>query len=99
VYLGSPKVNAFLPGMEDAVIRVADFPSPQALAEYLKRVAADETLYAKFHAWRDRFRGYEGTTMAGAYSNVRNLFCNLCDRVRQDPHAHRGRIKAEVRWL
>lgn len=51
VYLGAPNVADFAPG-DHCYIDVRDYPSPRALADYLLKVAADDTLYSHFSKWR-----------------------------------------------
>jgi hypothetical protein len=50
VYLGAPNVADFAPG-EHCFIDASRF-SPRELAAHLKELAADQTEYARYHAWR-----------------------------------------------
>ena len=96
IFMGTEDVGRFLPGMEDSIIKVSDFENPKALAAYVKKVAADETLYNKYLAWKHRGPvNYSGTEMEAVQSNMANWYCNICDRIRQDPKAHPGRVKAD----
>ncbi|XP_038596977.1 3-galactosyl-N-acetylglucosaminide 4-alpha-L-fucosyltransferase FUT3-like [Tachyglossus aculeatus] len=56
VVLGPSRKNyeRFLP--PEAFIHVDDFPSPQALAQYLHNVASDEARYREYFRWRSLFR-------------------------------------------
>jgi hypothetical protein len=53
VYLGAPNVGDFAPG-DHCFINAADWRSPEALARYLKEVASDDQLYARFFEWKAR---------------------------------------------
>ena len=54
VYLGAPNWKDFVPWGYDAVIDAGAFDSPHELAEFLKKVAADDVLYERYHAWREQ---------------------------------------------
>ncbi|XP_056294794.1 alpha-(1,3)-fucosyltransferase 11 isoform X1 [Pseudoliparis swirei] len=47
VYRGSPAVTDWLPSNRSAII-IDDFPSPKALADFLKRLDEDDQEYAKY---------------------------------------------------
>lgn len=53
VYFGAPNVDRFAPG-DRCFINVADYPDPGALADYLRRLAADEAAYQAYFAWKAR---------------------------------------------
>lgn len=95
IFMGTEAVDRFLPGMEDSIIKVSDFESPRALASYVKKVAADEKLYNSYLDWKTRGVDYRGTEMEAVSSNMANWYCNVCEKVRLDPHAYPGRVKAE----
>lgn len=95
IFMGTEDVFRFLPGMEDSIIQVSDFQSPEALASYIRTVASDEDLYNSYLTWRTRGVDYRGTEMEAVSSNVASWYCNICDKVRSDPKAHPGRVKAE----
>ena len=52
VYMGAPNVQDHVP--EHSIISVHDFPSTQALGEYLQQVLANKTLYESYHEWRTK---------------------------------------------
>ena len=52
VYWGSKSVSDIVP-FQNSFIKADDFASPQALAEYMRQVAADPALYASFFAWKE----------------------------------------------
>uniref|UniRef100_F7F556 Fucosyltransferase n=1 Tax=Ornithorhynchus anatinus TaxID=9258 RepID=F7F556_ORNAN len=56
VVLGPSRKNyeRFLPS--EAFIHIDDFPSAQALAQHLRRVAGDEARYREYFGWRSRFQ-------------------------------------------
>jgi hypothetical protein len=51
VYLGAPNVADFAPG-EKCYIDTSDFRDPQALADYLMELDADDTAYQRFFDWK-----------------------------------------------
>ncbi len=53
IYWGAPNVNDFLPD-PDAIIRVSDFKSIEALTEYLHFLTTSDTAYEKHMQWRHR---------------------------------------------
>mmetsp|Transcript_37221 Transcript_37221/g.72621 ORF Transcript_37221/g.72621 Transcript_37221/m.72621 type:complete len:452 (+) Transcript_37221:383-1738(+) len=56
IYMGAPNVAAFLPS-RDAVVHVQDFPTVDALANYIRRLTKDRRLLVEKHqAWREAAR-------------------------------------------
>ncbi|KAA6186744.1 hypothetical protein F2Q65_05085 [Thiohalocapsa marina] len=53
VYLGAPNIDEFAPG-EGCFINIADFPSPQALADHLLQLANNPTRYSHYLEWRQK---------------------------------------------
>ena len=94
IFMGTDKVDDWLPGMEDSIIKVWDFASPKLLAEYVQKVADDEALYSKYLAWKTRGVVYKGSKMEKVTDNMHYWYCNLCDKVRENPKPQLGRIKA-----
>ena len=96
IFMGTWDVDRFLPGMQDSIIKVSDFPSPKDLAEYINIVAENKFLYNSYVAWKHRGPvNYTGTEMEPVKSNMQQWYCNICDRVRKNPRPHPGRIKAD----
>jgi hypothetical protein len=95
IFMGTEEVDRFLPGMEDSIIKVSDFKTPEDLASYIEKVAADEELYNSYLHWKSRGVEYKGTEMEAVSSNMANWYCNICDKVRLNSEAHPGRVKAE----
>ncbi|EDO33856.1 predicted protein, partial [Nematostella vectensis] len=53
VYMGSDKVDQFLPGnLKNSIIKVSDFKGPKELAEYLNYLMTNETAYNKYLEWK-----------------------------------------------
>jgi hypothetical protein len=52
VYLGAPNIDDFAPG-DHCFINATDWKSPEALAQYLLKLAGDESLYAEFFEWKE----------------------------------------------
>ena len=53
VYYGAPNINRFIPH-PSSIINVKDFNSTGDLVEYLKQVAANETLYLQYFDWKKK---------------------------------------------
>jgi hypothetical protein len=53
VYMGAPNLREWAPA-DDSFVDARAFPSPAALAEHLRHLAADDAAYARLHAWRSR---------------------------------------------
>ena len=53
VVYGAPDIARFAPS-PSSYIDASTFPTAALLAEYLKKVGSDESLYATYHAWRTR---------------------------------------------
>ena len=68
VVMGGANYSKLLP--PHSVIDVFDFPSPQALAEYLHKLDSDDTLYNEYFEWSAHYN----------IVNYINLFhCGLCE--------------------
>eukprot|EP01114_Cavostelium_apophysatum_P018861 TRINITY_DN5928_c0_g1_i1.p1 TRINITY_DN5928_c0_g1~~TRINITY_DN5928_c0_g1_i1.p1 ORF type:complete len:416 (-),score=81.65 TRINITY_DN5928_c0_g1_i1:15-1262(-) len=52
VVFGAPNIDDFAPAPH-SIIKVSDFATPKDLADYLKMLDANETLYNEYHAWRN----------------------------------------------
>lgn len=85
VYMGTDKIDQFLPGnLNDAIIRVSDYNSPQQLAEYLKYLSENETAYNKYLAWKKKGVGELSNTTIGRWWRKKYpLFCQVCMRLSQ----------------
>jgi mannosyltransferase OCH1-like enzyme len=53
IYLGAPNINEFAPG-KHCFINAADFESPQALADYVIKLDADDAAFNEYLAWRSQ---------------------------------------------
>ena len=54
---------------------------PKQLAEYLKMLDANDTLYNEYFWWKDYY-----TVEAGIGQMARHGFCNLCKKLHEDQH-------------
>lgn len=70
LYVGADNVDEFLPG-DRCMINAADFAGPRELAEYLRRLDADDNEYAKYMQWRSE--------------PIRPSFIAKCERLRERP--------------
>ena len=77
IVFGAPNTREYMPH-DDAVVMVADFASIAALADYIRRASADETLYARHHAWRTQPH-WKPRFHAALSSGRQRLICNVCD--------------------
>lgn len=78
IYWGAPDIDEFLPD-PDAVIRVRDFKSSRALAEYVRLLMGSSDAYLKHMKWRKKplpesLRRVINSAVGGAA-------CHLCDYV------------------
>jgi hypothetical protein len=81
IYWGAPDVNDFLPH-PNAIIRVSDFESLEALADYLELLMTSDTAYKKHMQWRNEplpqsFLNLFGTSPGHAP-------CHLCDLIARE---------------
>lgn len=76
--MGARNVFRFAPA-NDSFIDVADFASPQALAEHLIDVAGDADRYNALHAWRRR--PIEARFAALASESMNSVACRVCEMV------------------
>ena len=85
VFMGTAKIREYLPGnLRDSIIDVRDFPTPKALATYLKKLAKNEEAYNKFLRWK-----YEGFQFPESYANsaIGQLWdstspiCRICQKI------------------
>lgn len=79
MYWGTSSIDQYMPGPH-AVIRANEFAGPAELAQYLKAVASNRTLYDSFFDWKradspsPSFRKVLEST-AYKYTSM----CNLCE--------------------
>ncbi|KAL4859864.1 LAG1 longevity assurance 1 [Chlorella vulgaris] len=81
IYIGAPDVHRFVP-VPDAVIRVDDFASIEALVDYLKQAANDQAVYNKHVAWKNM---PESSWSEARRQHINNLvlLLRLCAATRQ----------------
>ncbi len=72
-------------------IDVADFPSPEALAQHLSRLDGDPAAYLSYFWWKDRYRS--------VWSKERKsvAFCELCRKL-HDPSEPERVVGDLSRW-
>ena len=77
VVLGPPRLNYedFVPG--DSLVHVNDFPDAKSLADFLKRIDADDAAYRRYFQWRKHFSAHRHPTT----DNLKYLkaICTACD--------------------
>ena len=80
VYMGTDKVDEFLPGnLNNSIIKVRDFGSPKDLADYLKYLSNNKTAYNKYLEWKWKGIGdIEGTAIGDWWKPKYPLFCQVC---------------------
>ena len=80
VVMGTDKLDEFLPGnLQQAVINVRDFKSPKLLAEYLKNVGNNETVYSKYLEWKLKGIGnISGTVIGEHWKPKYPFYCKMC---------------------
>ena len=95
IWLGTDRIDEVLKwgNLQHSVIKVKDFASPKALAEFLLKLAKNETEYKKYLKWK-----YEGfqfpkeyyESPIGQWWDGLPLYCRVCMRIAVDPHGHPG---------
>jgi len=88
VYLGAPNIDDFCPS-NHSIIKVSDFPSLEALAEYMKYLDQNEEEYNKYLSWK-----HEGFS-----DNFKHLLsivkydsrCRLCMKMHDEAAKQRAR--------
>ena len=70
------------PLASESVIQVKDFHSMEALAERIKEIAADQTLYDSYLAWKTR-RPLAKSVENILFHGLGNVMCRACVRHRQ----------------
>jgi len=85
VYWGTSSVDAYLPHPK-SIIKASDFDTPEALAQYLQKVANDEDLYNSYFEWKKTYDPQDPNifnfqmklnSTAYKYTSI----CNMCDAV------------------
>ena len=91
VYMGTDKVDEFLPGnLRNAIIKVKDFKSPKHLADYLSMLSNNETAFNKYLEWKWKGFGDISKTKIGRWWKPKYpLFCQVCMAVAKGK-LHRG---------
>ena len=96
IWLGTDGIDEVLKwgNLQHSVIKVKDFASPKALAEFLLKLAENETEYNKYLKWK-----YEGFQFPKEYyesaigewwDGKLPLYCRVCMRIAIDPGGHLG---------
>lgn len=99
IYMGSPNVKEWLPD-PNLIIMVDDFESPAKLAEYIKRVDSDSSLYESFLSYKKTGNRNPklktvlsnrqwGLNQLSEMSAVTGFECHVCDQI----HRNKNRIK------
>ena len=95
IWLGTDRIDAVLQwgNLKHSIIKVKDFSSPKALAEFLTKLSKNETEYNEYLKWK-----YEGfqfpkeyyDSPIGQWWDGLPLYCRVCLKVAQDPQGHDG---------
>jgi Glycosyltransferase family 10 (fucosyltransferase) C-term len=76
VYHGTPNIREHVP--PNSIIVASEYPSQQALAQYLENVRSDKTLWEALHAWRDE----KATPLEQKYGFLKDKssssYCRMC---------------------
>jgi alpha-1,4-fucosyltransferase len=94
VYLGAPNIEEFDPLYElnadgskpkdwkpRSLIRASDFSGPEELANYLKYVASNETLYNSFLEWKSKPPTKRFTNLSSMSLDFADTACRICKNV------------------
>ena len=95
IWLGTDGIDEVLKwgNLNHSIIKVKDFSSPKALAEFLTKLSQNEGEYRKYLKWK-----YEGfqfpkeyyASPIGQWWDGLPLYCRVCMKVAQDPKGHKG---------
>ena len=95
VWLGTNKIDEILKwgNLKHSVIKVKDFKTPKALADYLHFLAGNKQEYNKYLRWK-----YEGfqfppeyyKSAIGQWWEGLPVYCQVCMRIAKDPKGHNG---------
>jgi len=78
VYYGTKSITKYLPS-EHSVIQANDFDSPKALAEYLKTVATNQTLYDSYFEWKKEKPTAQFKKVLASTAYKYTSMCNVCE--------------------
>ena len=80
VVMGTDKLDEFLPiNLQNSVIKVRDFKSPQHLADYLQYLSRNEIEYNKFLDWKRKgFGDITGTAIGYVWKRDYPIYCQIC---------------------
>ena len=95
IWLGTDGIDEVLKwgNLQHSVIKVKDFASPKALAEFLLKLAENETEYNKYLKWKHegfQFPKEYYESPIGQWWDGLPLYCRVCMRIAVDPHGHPG---------
>ncbi|CAB4017305.1 alpha-(1,3)-fucosyltransferase 11-like [Paramuricea clavata] len=95
IWLGTDGIDEVLRwgNLKHSIIKVKNFSSPKALAEYLAKLAKNETEYNKYLKWK--FEGFQFPkeyykSAIGQWWDGIPLYCRICLKVSQDPQGRNG---------
>ncbi len=81
IYWGASNVNDYLPH-PNAIIRVSDFESIEALANYLNLLTISDTAYEKHMQWRNEPLPQSFVDLFG--TSPGHAPCRLCDLIARE---------------
>ena len=86
VYMGTDKVDEFLPGnLRTSIIKVKDFKTPKHLADYLTYLSHNETAYNEYLKWKYKGFGEIWDTAVGRFwLGKPRILCDICMKVSQE---------------
>ena len=95
IWLGADGIDEVLKwgNLQHSVIKVKDFASPKALAEFLLKLAKNEKEYNKYLKWKHegfQFPKEYYKSPIGQWWDGLPLYCRVCMRIAVDPHGHPG---------
>ena len=95
IWLGTDDIDEVLKwgNLNHSIIKVKDFTSPKALAEFLVKLSQNETEYNTYLKWK--YHGFQFPkeyydSAIGQWWDGLPLYCRVCMKVAQDPQGHNG---------
>jgi hypothetical protein len=92
VYMGAPQIDEFLPS-EKSIIKIKDFKTPKQLAEYLKLLDQNNTLYEEYLSWKKDVRNIRPEFLKRFGRVEWSGFCGLCKLLVEGSQKPRNPLK------
>jgi hypothetical protein len=96
IYAGAPNIREYEPGAH-SIVAVADFKSPQDMADYVQAFLDDEARYNEMFAWKQA--GLSPQFEAQLANCVHLAECRMCELLHERRKAKVRRGKSALGWF